>query len=57
MLLSSDLIRFAHPTLNVRIEVSFGVYAERVADKVGRILFYLEESGVVIDPGQREAAD
>jgi hypothetical protein len=56
MLLLSDLIRFAHPTLNVRIEIGWGVEAKRVSDEMRSVLLDLEESGIVVDSRKRERA-
>ena len=56
MLLCAYLVGFTHPPLNVRVEISFGVYTERVANKVRRVLFVFEEARIIIDPWQRKSA-
>jgi hypothetical protein len=45
MLLLADLVRFAHPSLNVSIEISLGVYTERVAMKCGAYFSILKNLG------------
>jgi len=56
MFLRADLVRFANPTLDVLIEVSFGVYTERVAYEVTCVLLDLEEARIIIDSRQCKPA-
>jgi hypothetical protein len=56
MFLRADLIRFAHPPLDVFVEVGFRVYTERVACEVSRVLLDLEEARIIIDSRQRKPA-